>query len=144
TNGMPSYLRLAREKTPVFSTEASPFEIGKAYVLREGKDMTLLGTGTMTYQLLVAAEILEDADINAEVVHVPTIKPLDEPTILKSLEKTGRAVSAEEAQIAGGFGSAIAELITENIPMPLLRIGIYDRFGESGTPAELLDYFGLT
>lgn len=143
-NGKPSYLRLAREKTPIFSTEESPFEIGKAYVLKEGKDMTLLGTGTMTYQLLVAAKKLEKVGIKAEVVHVPTIKPLDEATILKSLEKTGRAVTAEEAQIAGGFGSAIAELITENIPMPLLRLGIYDRFGESGTPVELLDYFGLT
>lgn len=143
-NGMPSYLRLAREKTPIFSTAESPFEIGKAYVLKEGKDMTLLGTGTMTYQLLVAAKKLEKVGIKAEVIHIPTIKPLDEPTILKSLEKTGRAVTAEEAQIAGGFGSAIAELITENLPMPLLRLGIYDRFGESGTPAELLEYFGLT
>lgn len=144
SNGQPSYLRLAREKTPVFSTPESPFEIGKAYVLKEGKDMTLLGTGTMTYQLLVAAKLLEKDGIKAEVVHVPTVKPLDETTILKSLEKTGRAVSAEEAQIAGGFGSAIAELITENLPSPLLRLGIYDRYGESGTPAELLDYFGLT
>lgn len=143
-NAMPSYLRLAREKTPIFTTEKSPFELGKAYVVREGKDMTLLGTGTMTYQLLVAAKLLEKSGIKAEVLHVPTIKPLDEPTILKSLEKTGKAVTAEEAQIAGGFGSAIAELITENLPIPLLRLGIYDRFGESGTPAELLDYFGLT
>lgn len=143
-NGHPTYLRLAREKTPVFSTDDSPFEIGKAYVLREGTDMTLLGTGTMTYQLLVAAEILAKSKIKAEVVHVPTIKPLDEKTILSSLQKTGRAVTAEEAQIAGGFGSAVAELITENAPMPLLRLGIYDRYGESGTPAELLDYFGLT
>lgn len=143
-NDMPSYLRLAREKTPIFSTDTSPFEIGKAYVLREGKDMTLLGTGTMTYQLLLAAKLLEDHGIKAEVVHVPTIKPLDEETILASLQKTGKAVTAEEAQIAGGFGSAISELITENMPMPLLRLGIYDRYGESGTPAELLDHFGLT
>lgn len=143
-NGKPSYLRLAREKTPIFTTADSPFEIGKAYVVREGSDMTLLGTGTMTYQLLVAAKLLEKVSIKAEVIHVPTIKPLDEDTILKSLEKTGRAVTAEEAQIAGGFGSAIAELISETIPMPLLRLGIRDRFGESGTPAELLDHFGLT
>lgn len=143
-NGQPSYLRLAREKTPIFSTEDSPFEIGKAYVLREGSDITLLGTGTMTYQLLVAARELESHGIQAEVVHVPTIKPLDEMTILKSLQKTGRAVTAEEAQVAGGFGGVIAELITENTPMPLLRIGMHDRFGESGTPAELLDHFGLT
>lgn len=143
-NGHPSYLRLARDKTPIFSTEQSPFEIGKAYVLRKGEDITLLGTGTMTYQLLVAAKLLESHGISAEVVHVPTIKPLDESTVLASLKKTGRAVTAEEAQIAGGFGGLIAELLTERAPMPLLRLGIRDRFGESGTPAELLEYFGLT
>ncbi len=143
-NGKPSYLRLAREKTPVFSTDASPFEIGKAYVLREGNDVTLLGTGTMTYQLLVTAKLLEDQGVSAEVVHVPTVKPLDSETILASIRKTGRAVSAEEAQIAGGFGSAIAELLSEKLPTPLKRIGMLDRFGESGSPAELLDYFGLT
>ncbi len=143
-NGKPSYLRLAREKTPIFSTDGSPFEIGKAYVLREGGDITLLGTGTMTYQLLVAAKELETHGIHAEVVHVPTIKPLDTETIMASLRKTGRAVTAEEAQIAGGFGGAIAELITSEMPMPLMRLGMRDRFGESGTPAELLDHFGLT
>jgi transketolase len=143
-NDQPSYLRLAREKTPIFSTEDSPFEIGRAYILREGSDVTLLGTGTMSYQLLVAAHELEKQGINAEVVHVPTIKPLDTETVLASLRKTGRAVTAEEAQVAGGFGSLIAELITEQLPMPLHRIGMRDRFGESGTPAELLDHFGLT
>lgn len=143
-NNKPSYLRLAREKTPIFSTDKSPFEIGKAYVLREGSDITLLGTGTMTYQLLVAAEILNKNDISAEVVHVPTIKPLDSETILASAKKCGRIVTAEEAQAAGGFGSAVAELITDKLPMPVLRIGMQDRFGESGAPNELLDLFGLT
>lgn len=143
-NGRPSYLRLAREKTPVFSTEDSPFEIGKAYVLREGSDISLLGTGTMTYQLLVAAKELEQHGIHAEVVHVPTIKPLDEETILASVIKTGRVITAEEAQVNGGFGGAIAELISEKKPTPLKRIGMLDRFGESGAPDELLDYFGLT
>lgn len=143
-NGKPSYIRLAREKTPVFSTDDSPFELGKAYVLREGHDVSLLGTGTMTYQLLVAAKLLEKQGINAEVVHVPTVKPLDEVTILASVRKTGRVVTAEEAQAAGGFGSAVAELLSEKLPMPIKRIGIEDRFGESGAPNELLDYFGLT
>jgi len=143
-NGKPSYLRLAREKTPIFSTDHSPFEIGKAYVLREGHDVTLLGTGTMSYQVLAAANELEKHGISAEVVHVPTIKPLDEHTILHSVTKTGRVVTAEEAQVAGGFGSAIAELLGEKKPTPLKRIGMYDRFGESGSPNELLDYFGLT
>lgn len=143
-NGKPSYIRLAREKTPIFSTDDSPFEIGKAYVLREGHDVSLLGTGTMTYQLLVAANELEKYGISAEVVHVPTIKPLDEHTILHSITKTGRVVTAEEAQVAGGFGGAIAELLSEKKPTPLKRIGMYDRFGESGAPDELLDHFGLT
>ena len=143
-NGKPTYLRLAREKTPIFSTDNSPFEIGKAYVLRQGNDVSLLGTGTLTYQLLMLSRLLEERGISAEVVHVPTIKPLDEHTILESIRKTGRVITAEEAQIAGGFGSAIAELLSEKNPAPLYRIGMRDRFGESGTPAELLDHFGLS
>lgn len=142
-NGKPSYLRLAREKTPVFSTEGSPFEIGKAYVLREGKDISLLGTGALTAQLLLAAKSLEEHGIHAEVVHVPTIKPLDEATILASARKTGRVLTAEEAQIAGGFGGAVAELLGEKLPTPLYRVGMQDRFGESGAPNELMAYFGL-
>ncbi len=140
----PAYLRLAREKTPVFTTESSPFELGKAYVLRHGDDVTLLGTGTMTYQLLMLARLLEEKGVSAEVVHVPTIKPLDEATILGSAGKTGRIVTAEEAQIAGGFGGAITELISEKMPMPILRLGMRDRFGESGAPHELLEHFNLT
>ncbi len=142
-NGKPSYLRLAREKTPIFTTEESPFEVGKAYVLREGHDISLLGTGTMTPQLLVAAKLLEKHNIHAEVIHVPTIKPLDEETILKSVRKTGRVLTAEEAQRAGGFGGVIAELLGEKLPTPLYRVGMQDRFGESGVPAELLKHFGL-
>jgi len=143
-NGKPSYMRLAREKTPIFSTVDSPFEIGKAYVLREGHDITLLGTGTMTYQLLVAAKELEKHGIQAEVVHVPTVKPLDEETILQSVQKTGRSLTAEEAQMAAGFGGAIAELLSEKLPTPLKRIGMKDRYGESGDPNELLEVFGMT
>lgn len=140
----PAYLRLAREKTPVFSTKDSPFEIGQAYVLREGRDITLMGTGTMTYQLLKAAHTLAQEGIEAEVLHVPTIKPLDGVTILTSLRKTGRALTAEEAQKDGGFGGAVAELLSSKLPMPLKRIGVKDRFGESGEPGELLREFGLT
>ncbi len=143
-NGKPSYLRLAREKTPIFSTKESPFEIGKAYVLKEGEDVSLFGTGTMTYQLLLAAQYLEKQGINAEVVHVPTIKPLDEKTLLASARKTGRVVTAEEAQAAGGFGSAVTEFLSSTLPMPVKRIGINDRFGESGAPNELMEYFELT
>lgn len=143
-SGKPTYLRLAREATPIFTTENTPFELGKAYVLREGKDITLLGTGAMTYQCLLAARALATDGIEAEVVHVPTIKPLDEETILASVRKTGRALTAEEAQITGGFGGAIAELLSEKLPVPLKRIGMLDRFGESGEPAQLLEHFGLT
>lgn len=143
-NGKPSYIRLAREKSPIFSTDDSPFEIGKAYVLREGHDISLLGTGLMTYELLVAAKELEAHGISAEVVHVPTIKPLDEATILDSVTKTGRVLTAEEAQINGGFGGAVAELLSEKKPTPLKRVGMLDRFGESGAPSELLEHFNLT
>lgn len=142
-NGKPSYMRLAREGTPIFSTSESPFEIGKAYVLREGQDVSLLSTGTMTYQLLVAAKLLEQHGIRAEVVHVPTIKPLDTETILESVRKTGRVVTAEEAQAAAGFGGAVAEMLGEKLPTPLKRIGMMDRFGESGDPDELIAHFRL-
>tara|TARA_B100001105_G_scaffold255299_1_gene253989 strand:+ start:2212 stop:3201 length:990 start_codon:yes stop_codon:yes gene_type:complete len=143
-NNKPSYMRLAREKTPIFSTAESPFEVGKAYVLREGASVSLMGTGTMTYRLLEVANILAERNIDAEVVHVPTIKPLDEETILASARKTGRVVTAEEAQIAGGFGGAITELLSEALPMPVKRFGMQGRFGESGDPSELFELFELS
>jgi transketolase len=143
-NGKPSYIRLAREKTPIISTNQSPFEIGKAYVLRDGSDISLMGTGAMTYQLLVAANILAEKGINAEVVHVPTVKPLDSDTIIASARRTGRVLTAEEAQVAGGFGGAVAELLGDQLPTPLVRVGMQDRFGESGAPLELFDHFEMT
>lgn len=143
-NGMPSYLRLAREKTPVFSMPDSPFEIGKAYVLKEGSDVSLVATGTMTYEALLAAKILGEQGMNVEVVHVPTIKPLDEETILESVRKTGRVVTIEEAQIAGGLGGTVTELLSEKLPVPVKRLGMQDRFGESGDPKDLLKKFELT
>lgn len=142
-NGKPSYLRLARDKTPIFSTEESPFEIGKAYVLRPGKHVSLFGTGTMTYELLVAAKFLAKNGVDAEVVHVPTIKPLDTETILQSLKKTCCAVTVEEAQIIGGLGGAITELASEFLPVPIKRLGVEDRYGESGSPREVIEAFGL-
>lgn len=139
----PAYLRLAREKTPAFLQDR-PFAIGKAYVLREGSDVALMGTGTMTYKLLEVAELLADKGVQAEVVHVPTIKPLDVETILASAGKCGRVVTAEEGQIAAGFGSAVAELLGSELPMPVKRLGIDDSFGQSGTADELFEHFGLT
>ncbi len=140
----PGYLRLAREATPVFTTEQTPFAIGKAYVMAEGRDLTIVATGTMTYQALAAAETLFKDGIDVEVIHCPTIKPLDAVTILRSAQKTKAVITAEEHQIAGGLGGAVAELLSEELPRPLKRIGMQDRFGESGQPAELLHKFGLT
>lgn len=140
----PNYMRLAREATPIFTTADTPFEIGKAYVLREGKDVTLIATGVMTYNALVAADKLAKDGIDAEVVHVPTIKPLDEDTILESVKKTRAVVTAEEHQITGGLGGAVAELLAEELPTVMVRVGVKDKFGESGTPDELFEKFGLT
>ncbi|HTK39397.1 MAG TPA: transketolase C-terminal domain-containing protein [Patescibacteria group bacterium] len=139
----PGYIRLAREKTPIFSTEHSPFEIGKAYVLHQGSDVTIVSTGTMTAQALIAGSILREQGINAEIVHAPTIKPFDVETFIASVSKTGRVVSVEEAQAAAGFGGLIAETLGDHLPAPLLRIGMNDRFGESGSPDELLAHFGF-
>lgn len=139
----PNYVRLAREKTPVVTTDKTPFEIGKVYKWTEGSDVTIIATGTMSYQALRAAEILHKDGIKAEVLHVPTIKPLDEDAILASVHKTRCVVTAEEAQIAGGLGGTIAELLGERLPTVMRRIGMKDRFGESGDPSELLEHFGL-
>jgi transketolase len=140
----PAYLRLAREATPIITTVETPFEIGRAYVLTPGHDVTIIATGTMTYQALVAAEKLFKEGIDAEVVHCPTIKPLDAVTILHSVKKTKHVITVEEAQINGGLGGAVAELLSEEHPAKLKRIGMRDRFGESGNPDELLEHFGLT
>lgn len=140
----PAYLRLAREATPIVTTAETPFEIGKAYKMTEGADVTIVATGTMTYHALAAAEMSYKHGIDIEVIHCPTIKPLDAVTILTSVQKTGLVITAEEAQINGGLGGAVAELLSEEYPVPLKRIGIRDRFGESGTPDELMHYFGLT
>jgi len=140
----PSYLRLAREATPIITTDKTPFEIGKAYVYSPGSDVTVIATGTMTYQALLAAEMLFKTGIDVEVIHCPTIKPLDAVTILKSVEKTKTVITVEEGQIIGGLGGAVAELLSEELPTKLKRIGVRDRFGESGTPEELLHHFGLT
>jgi transketolase len=137
------YLRIAREKTPIFSTPESPFEVGKAYVVYEGTDVTIVSTGILTPYAIQAALLLKEKGISAEVIHAPTVKPLDTTTILDSVRKTGRAVSAEDAQAAGGLGGAIAELLGEELPTPLLRIGMQDRFGESGVPLELIAHFGF-
>ena len=128
----------------MITSKNTPFEIGKAQVFVEGNDVTIIATGTMTYQALMSAQELKKHNISAEVVHVATIKPLDENTILKSAKKTGLIITAEEGQIAGGLGGAVSELLGEKLPTPIRRIGMQDRFGESGEMSELFENFGLT
>lgn len=139
-----AYLRLAREKTPIVTTSRTPFDLHKVQVYREGADVTIIACGPMVYQALVAAEELAKHKINAEVINCAVIKPLDAATILASAKKTGAVVTVEEAQAAGGLGGAIAELLGDELPLPLTRIGMADRFGESGEPNELVEYFGLS
>lgn len=143
-NGKPSYLRLSRDKTPVITTENSPYEIGKADVLNPGKDVTIIACGGMVYLALKVAKDLEQDKIEVRVINCHTIKPIDTKTILNAAEETGAIVTVEEHQIAGGLGSAVAEVVSESFPVPIKRIGIEDSFGESGTPAELMKKFGLT
>jgi transketolase len=140
----PNYMRVSKADTPIITTDKTPFQIGRAYIFREGADVSLIATGTMTYQAMAAADSLAKDGVHAEVVHVPTIKPIDYEVILKSAEKTKHVVTIEEAQINGGLGGAVAELLGENLPTPLIRVGMNDRFGESGRPDELLKHFGLT
>lgn len=139
-----AYLRLAREKTPIVTTADTPFSLAKAQVFREGTDLTIVACGPMVYQALAAAEILGEHDISAEVINCAVIKPLDSITILKSVRKTGVVMSVEEAQINGGLGGAISELLAESEPLPMTRVGMNDHFGESGKPEELLEKFKLT
>ena len=140
----PNYIRLSREATPVFTSDKTPFEIGKAYIFEPGHDITIISTGTMTYPSLVAAHNLFKDGIDVEVIHCPTIKPLDAVTLLQSIKKTGAVITVEEAQKNGGLGGAVAELLAENLPTPMRRMGVGDEYGQSGTASELLEHYGLT
>ncbi len=140
----PCYMRLGRAKFPEIYPEDVGFEIGKADVLREGKDITLIGTGQMVSCCLDAAEALSKEGISAEVINISTIKPLDAETVLKSVGKTGCAVTAEEHSIIGGLGSAVTEVVSESCPVPVVRVGTKDTFGESGKAELLMKKYGLT
>lgn len=139
----PVYLRFGRPSWPNFTDPDEPFEIGKAYVMNEGKDVTIIASGHLVWESLQAAEALEAEGINAEVINVPTIKPLDEKTILASALKTKAIVVAEEHNAAGGLGELVAGVFAANTPVPVEFINGGDRFGQSGTPAELLKAYGL-
>ena len=142
-NNKPSYLRLGREKSWIFTTPETPFEIGRAEVLRDGQDVVIIGCGILLYNALVAAEELAKEQIDCMVINSHTIKPLDERTIIEAAKKCGAVVSFEEHQINGGLGSAVAECLSRNHPVPQEYIGVKDRFGESGDPFELLEKFGM-
>ena len=140
----PCYMRLGRADFPLIYPEDVKFEIGKADILREGSDVTLIGTGQMVSYCLDAAKALSEEGISAEVINISTIKPLDADAVIGSVKKTGCAVTAEEHSIIGGLGSAVAEAISESCPVPLVRVGTKDTFGESGKAEMLMEKYGLT
>ena len=140
----PSYIRLTRPDVPVFTNPNHEFKIGEGARIKAGQDVTILSTGTATWHALEAGIKLKDHGIDAEVLHFPTIKPLDEDLILESAKRTGLFVTVEDHQVAGGFGSAVSEFLSENLPIPLVRVGVENKFGQSGTPDELLRLYGIT
>lgn len=139
----PVYLRLAREKTPVMTTEKTPFAIGKAEVFKEGSDVTIIATGPLVYEALMAAKKLEN-EIKIQIINCATIKPLDVKAIVASVKKTGAVVTVEEHQVNGGLGGAVAEALAKEYPVPMEMVGMPDSFGESGEPRQLLEKYGMT
>lgn len=142
----PVYLRFGRSGVPVFTTSETPFEIGKAITLWEDEKprVAILSTGGLSYAALQAARALSADGVGAIVLHVPTIKPLDEDAIIAAAKRAGAVVTVEEHQVMGGFGSAVAELLSEKFPVRIKRLGLNDEFGQSGEPDELLAHYGLS
>ncbi|MEK7135570.1 MAG: transketolase C-terminal domain-containing protein, partial [Patescibacteria group bacterium] len=141
----PVYLRFGRAATPVFTTPATPFMIGKALMLWESDapKVAILSTGSLSYAALTAAHALAADGIESIVLHVSSVKPLDREAVLDAARRAGRVVTVEEHQAAGGFGSAVAEFLAEHHPVPMRLLGVKDRFGQSGSPEELLTHYGL-
>lgn len=140
----PAYLRFGRPKWPIFTPSDQKFEIGKAWKMTEGKDVTIFATGHMVWQAVEAEAILEEKGISVELINIHTIKPLDEEAIIASVKKTGCVVTAEEHQINGGLGESVAGVLARNIPAPLEMVAVKDQFGESGVPEDLLVKYGLS
>ena len=140
----PVYLRFGRPKVPVFYNKSDKFEIGKADVLKKGTDVTIIATGHLVWEALQSAKTLEEEGVNAEVINMHTIKPLDKKTIIESASKTRKVVTAEEHQLIGGLGSSVAQVLSESLPTPMRMVGVNDSFGESGKPAQLMEKYGLT
>jgi transketolase len=147
--GTPVYLRLAREKTPIMTTEDTPFEIGKAQIFwhpptnKTKPQAGIIATGALLHKALTAAKTLEEKGIEVEVMNLHTIKPLDEKAVIELAKRTGKIVTVEEHQIRGGMGSAVAECLAKNFPVPIEFIGVDDDFGQSGTPDELIEHYGM-
>jgi len=139
----PVYLRFGRPVVPNFTPADQKFEIGKAWVLNEGTDVSIFATGHLVWKAVLAGKMLAEQGINAEIINIHTIKPLDEEAILASVRKTGCVVSAEEHQMNGGLGDSIAQLLARKMPLPLEMVGVNDSFGESGTPDQLMEKYGL-
>jgi transketolase len=140
----PVYLRFGRPKVPNFTEENQKFEIGKALSLLKGNDITIIATGHLVWEALEAAKFLKEINIHAEVINIHTIKPLDKDAILKSVSKTKCIVTAEEHMLNGGLGDSVAQLLSRELPTPLEMVGVNDTFGESGTPRQLMEKYGLT
>ena len=143
--GTPVYIRLAREKTPIMTTDQTPFEIGRAQIFWQSDkpQVGIIATGALLHKALLAAKELEKDGTSVEVMNLSTIKPLDDKAIIELAKKTGRIVTVEEHQIRGGMGSAIAECLAKNFPVPIEFIGVDDQFGQSGTPEELIEHYGM-
>jgi transketolase len=139
----PVYIRFGREAVPNFTSKNQDFEIGKGQLLHDGSDLTILATGHMVWEALQATEMLDKIGISTRVINIHTIKPIDEQIIIKAATETGAIVTAEEHQVFGGFGSAVAEVIVRHCPVPIEMVGMKDSFGESGQPDELMEKYGL-
>ncbi len=139
----PCFIRFGREAVPVVTDENTPFELGKARLVRNGTDVTVFANGALVYESCLAAEALAKEGVSVQIYDLHTVKPLDEETILAAAKETGCIVTAEEHQLAGGMGSAVAEYLVKNCPVPMEMVGVNDSFGESGRPEELMAKYGL-
>jgi transketolase len=139
----PVYLRFAREKSPVVTTEQTPFEIGKAQILRDGKDVAIVVCGILVYNALIAAQELAAEGIDCMVVNNHTVKPMDEAAVVAAAERCGTVVTVEEHQVHAGMGSRVAEILAQKHPVPVEFVGVHDQFGQSGDPAELIEHYGM-
>ena len=139
----PVVIRFGREKVPVITTPETPFKVGRAEIYREGEDVTVVACGVMVYEALIAAEMLAQEGISTQVINCHTVKPIDKETLIEAARKTKAVVTAEEHQVMGGFGSAVAEVLSQDMPVPMRFVGVQDTFGQSGAPDDLMKAYGL-